>query len=917
MVAATPPTGNGHCNGFVSNGQRWAASSPASLSPTSPATTPPLTASDGALTPSGSPYEEMLIKEMEKTFPSHFPRRPAHGKLGRLIQLVANHFSVQIPDGNVYHYDVEIHSETSAKAKVPEQKKYRCLSTKINRTVMELLVNKHRHDLSNCIPAFDGRKNLYTRRELNFRERTFAVDLEEDRRVQKFTVKIQYAATVNLDVLHAVYENRVNRVPQEVLQAIDIVLRHGPSIKLTPVGRSFFKPPFETNSLGGGREVWFGYYTSVRLAQWKPMLNVDVSATTFYEPLPLVSFMCKLFSDNRRALTPADFRKLSEHQHTRLNKELKGLRIKVTHLPYPRKYKVARVTRESASETSFLLDDGQRISVSDYFENRYGRLDYPHFPCVQCGRPDHPVYIPLEVCQLVEGQHCRKKLDENQTAEMIKRTAKPPSKRFQEIRQSVRDLVDSSDSYLREFGIKISTDLTRFNGRVLEPPSLVFENSHSKPRDGTWDLRGQHFYVPATVERWTVISMSRFAQCDSVDNFVKMLLRIGHDLGMRIDKPLEILAADPNRCPMRSILSAQQQKHSKLQMIVLVIAKSTNYAEIKQIAETELGLRTQCVLDNNVVKKCSAALVQNLLQKINAKMGGTNNSLLAQEKPSLFRTPVIIIGADVSHPSPGDRIRPSIAACVGSLDATPSKFHASVRIQMESAEAKGRIEIIKDLKEMVKELLRAFRRATAHKPQRIIFYRDGVSEGQFLEVRNREVSAIRLACKELSPNETYEPALTFIVVQKRHHTRFMPADDRDGVGKCRNVPPGTTVDTVVTHPLDFDFFLCSHFGIQGTSRPAHYYIVWDDSNFTADELQKLSYYLCHTYARCARSVSIPAPVYYAHLAAYRAKNHIMSKVDVSSSGSDSSGGSGDCVATSQYVEAVRVLDSFRTSMYFV
>ncbi|KAH7980007.1 hypothetical protein HPB49_012573 [Dermacentor silvarum] len=105
--------------------------------------------------------------------------------------------------------------------------------------------------------------------------------------------------------------------------------------------------------------------------------------------------------------------------------------------------------------------------------------------------------------------------------------------------------------------------------------------------------------------------------------------------------------------------------------------------------------------------------------------------------------------------------------------------------------------------------------------------------------------------------------------------------------------------------------------LQGTSRPAHYYIVWDDSNFTADELQKLSYYLCHTYARCARSVSIPAPVYYAHLAASRAKNHIVSKVDVSSSSSDCSGGSGDKVTTSQYVEAIRVLDALQTSMYFV
>ena len=33
-------------------------------------------------------------------------------------------------------------------------------------------------------------------------------------------------------------------------------------------------------------------------------------------------------------------------------------------------------------------------------------------------------------------------------------------------------------------------------------------------------------------------------------------------------------------------------------------------------------------------------------------------------------------------------------------------------------------------------------------------------------------------------------------------------------GKSCNVPPGTTVDTVITHPHDFDFYLCSHAGIQ-------------------------------------------------------------------------------------------------------
>ena len=64
---------------------------------------------------------------------------------------------------------------------------------------------------------------------------------------------------------------------------------------------------------------------------------------------------------------------------------------------------------------------------------------------------------------------------------------------------------------------------------------------------------------------------------------------------------------------------------------------------------------------------------------------------------------------------------------------------------------------------------------------------------------------------------------------------------------------------------------------QGTSRPSHYHVLWDDNCFTADELQLLTYQLCHTYVRCTRSVSIPAPAYYARLVAFRARYHLVDK----------------------------------------
>ena len=81
------------------------------------------------------------------------------------------------------------------------------------------------------------------------------------------------------------------------------------------------------------------------------------------------------------------------------------------------------------------------------------------------------------------------------------------------------------------------------------------------------------------------------------------------------------------------------------------------------------------------------------------------------------------------------------------------------------------------------------------------------------------------------------------------------------------------MDTDITHPTVSSFYLASHEGIQGTTKPTYYVKLYDDNNLTADVEQAMTYYLCHLYSRCERSVSYPAPTYYAHLAAFRAREH--------------------------------------------
>lgn len=58
---------------------------------------------------------------------------------------------------------------------------------------------------------------------------------------------------------------------------------------------------------------------------------------------------------------------------------------------------------------------------------------------------------------------------------------------------------------------------------------------------------------------------------------------------------------------------------------------------------------------------------------------------------------------------------------------------------------------------------------------------------------------------------------------------------------CQHRCAGTVVDRDITHPTENAFFLMSHAGLKGTSRPTHYHVLYDANNFGPDILQGFSY----------------------------------------------------------------------------
>ena len=147
-----------------------------------------------------------------------------------------------------------------------------------HREIIDTMVKAYAKIFSTMKPVFDGRSNMYTRDPLPIGKEK--VDLEvtlpgkgKDR---VFHVSIRWNTQVSLYQLEEALEGRQRAIPFDAVQALDVVMRHLPSMKYTPVGRSFFLGPERYyDPLGGGREVWFGFHQSVRPSQQKMMLNID------------------------------------------------------------------------------------------------------------------------------------------------------------------------------------------------------------------------------------------------------------------------------------------------------------------------------------------------------------------------------------------------------------------------------------------------------------------------------------------------------------------------------------------------------------------------------------------------------------------------------------------------------------------
>ncbi|KAJ0112816.1 hypothetical protein Patl1_01934 [Pistacia atlantica] len=787
------------------------------------------------------------------------------GNCGRRITLLTNHFKVSVnaSDASFYQYTVTISAEDR---KITESKN-------IGRRLLDRLYQTYSSELAGKRFAYDGEKSLYTVGPLPQNKSEFTVILEESRakrgsgspdsgspagtgkrskqcfQSKTFKVEISYAAKIPLkSIALALKGNEVDNSAQDALRVLDIVLRQQAANRgCLLVRQSFFHDDSRNFvDVGGGVNGVRGYHSSFRPTQGGLSLNMDVSTTMILKPGPVIDFL--IANQNVREPRNIDWAKAK--------KMLKNLRIKTRHRNM--EFKIIGLSEKPCNQQffigflSFLMkvknndaaNEGQtvEITVNEYFAKHCGiELTFSAFlPCLDVGKPKRPNYLPLELCSLVSLQRYTKSLSSVQRASLVEKSRQKPQERMQTLTDAMRTYCYDEDPFLGACGISIGKQLRQIEGRVLEAPKLKVGNSEDcVPRNGRWNFNNKTFLNPIQIERWIVVNFS--ARCDT-SHISRELINCGKKKGIVAKLP------EP---PQFILCVLPERKNSDI------------YGPWKKKCLCDFGIVTQCISPSRI----NDQYLTNVLLKINSKLGGIN-SLLAIEHsshiPLIKDTPTLILGMDISHGSPGQSDIPSIAAVVGSQRwPLISRYRASVRTQSPKVEmidalykplANGKDSgIIREL------LVDFYKTSQKRKPKQIILFRDGVSESQFNQVLNIELEQIIKAYQHLG--ETDVPKFTVIVAQKNHHTKLFQASGPE------NVPPGTVVDTTIVHPTNYDFYMCAHAGMIGTSRPAHYHVLLDEIGFSPDHFQNLIHSLSYVYQRSTTAISIVAPVLYAHLAA--------------------------------------------------
>jgi aubergine-like protein len=659
--------------------------------------------------------------------------------------------------------------------------------------------------------------------------------------------------TVTISFTNIIPENSpnlvhlMNRVFRSQLKALNMHL----------IGRNYYNPEQKIDIPAHKLQVWPGLSTSILQYERDVMLCADVNHKILRQE-SVLDFLYALYT------------KAGDRFYDQASKELVG-EIIITR--YNNKtYRIDDIEWNTHPTDTFEVK-GEKVTFKDYFKNNYGLdvkdlkqpllVSKPRDKDKRRGMSGNILLLP-EFCSIT-GLSEQIRANFTVMKDLGQHTRVGPADRVRSLEDFMKNLNanPTAAKELAEWNMAFEKSLLRMKGRVL-PAETMFqgpEKFNYKPADADWsrESRGKKLISCANMTNWLLVHTQRDSSV--ANDFKQTLQRVCGPMGMNVGEPQQVLLTDDSA---RSyVAKLKEMVVPATQMVVCIVPnnRKDRYDAIKKLCCVNKPVPSQVVVSRTLSKK---QMLMSVCTKIgiqlNCKMGG---EVWAVEIPLKS---LMVVGFDVYHDSMS-RTR-SMGGFVASTNQSLTKYYSRVTVQNSHE------EISSFLKGCMIAALKQYHKVNNAYPQTIIVYRDGVGDGQLRHVEDHELAQLKSAFPEINPQ--YQPGFSMIIVKKRISTRLFAQQGNS----YSNPPPGTVVDSVITRPEFYDFFLVSQSVRQGTVSPCHYNVISNSTKLKADHFQRLTYKLCHLYYNWPGTIRVPAPCQYAHKLAFLVGQSIHEEPDI-------------------------------------
>ncbi|XP_030381506.1 protein aubergine-like isoform X2 [Scaptodrosophila lebanonensis] len=741
------------------------------------------------------------------------------GTSGTQITVQTNYFKIlKRPEWTIYQYRVDFSPDVD--------------NTRLRRAYL----NEHRSLLGGYI--FDGSILFCVKQFECPQNSVYALELvTKNRADETIYIKIKAAGTVETADI-------------QQFQVLNLILRRAmEGLKLELVSRNFFDPMAKITLENYRMEIWPGYQTSIRQHETDILLCTEVA-----HKVMRIDTLYHILSDCIRDYE--DFR-------SAFRKEVVGM---VVLTDYNNKtYRVDDVDYSASPLSVFSTKDGD-ISYDQYYKKRYNItirdlkqplvVSHPTDKNIRGGLDQLIMLIP-ELARAT-GMTDAMRADFRLMRAMSEHTRLTPERRIERLRVFNRRLLTSAQSVdvLKSWNIDLDKNLVEVPARVLMPERIHFGNQKQylcdHRADWTGEFRNNAMFRHVNIKRWIVITPNRNLR--ETQHFVKLCIRAAAGMKMMISEPRYHEIQDDRNSSYSQAIDKAASMDPEIVMIVLKTSNEEKYACIKKRACVDRPVPSQVVTLRVIAPRQEKSgglmsIATKVVIQMNAKLMGI---------PWLVELPLrglMTVGFDVCHSSKNKS--KSYGALVATMDIrTSGRFFSAVTEHMKGQELSDQMAMNMTL------AIKSYRQNHGELPERIIFYRDGVGDGQLHQVVNIEVKLLQTKLDDIykAAGKPEGCRLAFIVVTKRINTRYF-------VNK-RNPAPGTIVDDIITLPDRYDFFLVSQSVSQGTVSPTNYNIIYNKIGLSADKLQMLTYKMTHMYYNFSGTCRVPSVCQYAHKLAF-------------------------------------------------